>query len=163
MPFQVPLTFIVHTQRSNSCRDEELLKARARSHATRVSRARSKWLCDWVGCSEGSSPQSPMRPSWTLGREETFAALEVPSPGVAIGTSPTVSQASRSSWLDTSTGNSNKLNGNCQRGLDINLNSPWHWSEGFRVDPFNCIPWASEALAELDLCTYGGSSSSYKG
>jgi hypothetical protein len=41
------------------------------------------------------------------------------------------------------------------RELDIiqiaSWRTPWHWTRGTRVDPFNVIPWASDAPFEMDI------------
>jgi hypothetical protein len=41
------------------------------------------------------------------------------------------------------------------RELDIiqiaSWRTPWHWTRGARVDPFNVIPWASDASFEMDI------------
>ena len=153
MPLEVRVKFIVHTGDRKDRRKEELLLSDARSHASRISHRESKWRRLKAFLHNSA-------------REQTLAGVlphQTDIDDARSGkVSPTASSASTAP-IELSHGPSPQLFGTTadtpsdpdENALQMTIlptwESPWHWSKGARVDPFNCIPWVTEAPGEFDL------------
>lgn len=172
MAFQHPVTFINRTQRKHSRREEQLLCSFAKSHARRVSHESSKRRRIEAECVSHehskrrrfeatfvgglNSPLKEQAPPvlWTW--KELHIAGE-PDTGVDGENGSTILGCSLKSCPKATTEHPDDPGAGAQHKHkpSSGLNCSWQWSKGFRVDPFNCVPWASKALAELDLCEDG--------
>jgi hypothetical protein len=158
MALQPSMIFINRTQKVYSRREKELLAAYAKSHASRVSRESSKWRrleAERTECFNSPWRKKSPAPQY-ISEKLTTPAIE--DTGIIEGNDPVIQRSTPNPSSKSSTGEPDKSSEDGQPESCSEWNTPWHWSKGYRVDPFNCVPWASKALAEFDLCEGGTTS-----
>jgi hypothetical protein len=159
----VQLKFLVHTQEERTQKQKELLLSEARSHARRVThkKNRTQKLPPPLIKAKSQEYDSPTQAtgstaSYTTGSDDgattplsRFDSLTV----VRTRSSELVDKVYvDTSSIDVAFAGSPERDAESSLASSSPVPSPWQWSDGFRSDPFNCIPWAKDYPAEADFC-----------